>query len=149
MSNDIRGGFALFVALIVGVGCSEGPREVGVETTAKGASALNTTLKDSQFSDANGWNTAPYYSTIDFPDINGDSASDVCGRGFGGVWCAVDDGTGTPDFLTKRSTEGQGLSGSAADRLARGDTLGASRSTAPDPELAGLVTSGTASTMPL
>lgn len=94
MSNDIRGGFALFVALIVGVGCSEGPREVGVETTAKGASALNTTLKDSQFSDANGWNTAPYYSTIDFPDINGDSASDVCGRGFGGVWCAVDDGTG-------------------------------------------------------
>jgi LysM repeat protein len=62
---------------------------------------------------------------------------------------AADDPAGTPDFLTKRSTEGQGLAGSAADRLARGDTLGASRSTPPDPELAGLVASGTASAMPL
>jgi len=94
MSNGIRGYVSLIATVLVGFGCGEAQRGGQLEATANHASALNTTLKDSQFSDANGWNTPPYYSTIAFPDINGDSASDVCGRGFGGVWCAVDDGTG-------------------------------------------------------
>ena len=57
---------------------------------------------------------------------------------------------GTPEFLASRSSEGQGLVGSAADRLASGDSDDSGRppepvvpSTAPaapaDPELAGLV----------
>ena len=57
---------------------------------------------------------------------------------------------GTPEFLASRSSEGQGLAGSSADRLANGESIGTGRpteavvpSTAPaapaDPELAGLV----------
>jgi hypothetical protein len=94
MANGLRGVLALFAVLLSGVGCGQEHWEGTAVTTASSGSALNTTLKDSQFSDANGWNAAPYYSTIDFPDINGDSASDVCGRGIDGVWCAVDDGMG-------------------------------------------------------
>jgi hypothetical protein len=47
----------------------------------------------SAFSDANGWSAAQYYSTIDFPDVNGDAFADVCGRGSAGVWCAISNGT--------------------------------------------------------
>jgi LysM repeat protein len=56
---------------------------------------------------------------------------------------------GAPGFLSTRSTEGQGLAGSAADRLARGGSISDSRSTGPDPDVAGLVAaSGTAASMP-
>src|SRR5439155_984169 len=44
-------------------------------------------------SDALGWNTGPeYYSTIRFPDLNGDGRADVCGRGGGGINCALSTG---------------------------------------------------------
>jgi hypothetical protein len=56
--------------------------------------ADNTTLKNADYSDANGWDQAQYYETIQFPDVNGDTRSDVCGRGPAGVYCAVDDGAG-------------------------------------------------------
>jgi LysM repeat protein len=47
---------------------------------------------------------------------------------------------GAPDFLTTtKPSEGQGLAGSSADRLARGGSVADGRSTGPDPELAGLV----------
>ena len=46
------------------------------------------------FSDANGWNGGPrYYSTIQFADMNGDGKADVCGRGGGGIHCALSTGT--------------------------------------------------------
>jgi uncharacterized protein (DUF2141 family) len=46
------------------------------------------------FSDAGKWNTSPsYYSTIQFPDINGDGMADVCGRGVDGIMCALSTGT--------------------------------------------------------
>jgi nucleoid-associated protein YgaU len=56
----------------------------------------------------------------------------------------------TPEFLASRSSEGQGLAGSAADRLASGEDVSTARpasppmpssapSAPPDPELAGLV----------
>jgi phenylacetate-coenzyme A ligase PaaK-like adenylate-forming protein len=46
------------------------------------------------FSDAETWNSGPqYYSTIEFPDVNGDGRADVCGRGGGGVYCALSSGT--------------------------------------------------------
>ncbi len=68
------------------------------EPSASTASAVVTTLQNGDFSDANGWNQPPYYSTIRFPDVkgyvNGTSLSDVCGRGIGGIWCATDDGSG-------------------------------------------------------
>jgi hypothetical protein len=45
------------------------------------------------FSDPNGWNTPQTYSTIRFPDLNGDGKADVCGRASGGLACALSDGS--------------------------------------------------------
>lgn len=45
-----------------------------------------------QYSDAAGWNTASHYSTIRFIDVNGDGKADVCGRGRGGIICAISTG---------------------------------------------------------
>ena len=47
------------------------------------------------FSDAGGWNAGPYfYSTIRFPDLNGDGKADICGRGYGGIVCYLGTGSG-------------------------------------------------------
>jgi hypothetical protein len=47
-------------------------------------------LWSSAFSDVNGWKLDPsYWSTIQFADVDGDTYSDVCGRGYAGVWCAL------------------------------------------------------------
>jgi hypothetical protein len=57
--------------------------------TAFGAGGLSAPL----FSDVNGWNTDPkYYSTIQYADVNGDGNVDVCGRGVGGMSCALSTG---------------------------------------------------------
>lgn len=78
------------------------------------------------------------------------------GAGAGGSTRDPDDAGATPDFLARRAAEGQGLVGSAADRLASGESVAipprrpidpdaphrvtpAQRATAPDAELAGLV----------
>jgi hypothetical protein len=86
-------------SLVFGSGCGVERDDAAVTTPI--VSALNTVLADTRYSDANGWAGVQYYSTIRFPDINGDGLTDVCGRGTGGVWCAVDDGTGayTSDTL--------------------------------------------------
>jgi hypothetical protein len=39
--------------------------------------------------DPNGWADPKYYSTIAFPDINGDRKADVCGRDAAGITCAI------------------------------------------------------------
>ena len=60
-----------------------------------GSSFTGVKLWNSNFSDAAGWNGGPqYYSTIRFPDVNGDHKADVCGRGGGGIWCAISGGNG-------------------------------------------------------
>ncbi len=42
------------------------------------------------FSNWNGWNTRrPYWGTVQFPDLDADGKSDICGRGVIGVWCAL------------------------------------------------------------
>ncbi|HEX4966469.1 MAG TPA: VCBS repeat-containing protein [Thermoanaerobaculia bacterium] len=46
------------------------------------------------FSDANGWGASEYGTTIQLGDVNGDGLSDVCGRGVGGIWCALSTGVG-------------------------------------------------------
>ena len=56
--------------------------------------AKTTTNWNAAFSDANGWNLEGYYSTIAFPDINAGGRADVCGRGSGGINCALSDGSG-------------------------------------------------------
>jgi hypothetical protein len=60
---------------------------------SSGGSFGAASVWESSFSDANGWTTAKYYSTIDYPDINNDGRADVCGRGGGGIWCATSNGT--------------------------------------------------------
>lgn len=58
------------------------------------------TLWQSTFSDAGGWNAAPYYSTIQLADINGDGMADVCGRGGSGMKCALSTGTSFGSITT-------------------------------------------------
>lgn len=45
------------------------------------------------WSDANGWANPQYWSTIRFPDIDGDGKSDVCGRAAAGIVCNLSTGT--------------------------------------------------------
>jgi len=62
---------------------------------SNGAGFGTLTVWQSHFSDAAGWNAgAKYYSTIRFPDLNGDGRADVCGRGVGGIECALSTGAG-------------------------------------------------------
>jgi hypothetical protein len=52
-------------------------------------------LFTAKFSDANGWLPASRGTTIQLGDINGDGKADVCGRGVGGIVCAVANASGT------------------------------------------------------
>jgi hypothetical protein len=52
----------------------------------------------SLFSDANGWTASKYYTTIRFPDLDGDGRADVCGRGPDAagnvrIWCGLSNGS--------------------------------------------------------
>jgi hypothetical protein len=64
------------------------------ESVATNAQAVNTTLVNSTFSDAAGFNLPQYNETLKYLDMNNDGRSDVCGRGSAGIYCALDDGTG-------------------------------------------------------
>ena len=48
---------------------------------------------DAGFSGALGWDPVQFWSTIRFPDVNGDGKADVCGHGGSGIICAVSTGT--------------------------------------------------------
>src|SRR5262249_16909413 len=66
-----------------------------------GSSFGTPTWWSTNYGDPDGWNTGPeYWSTIRFPDINGDGEADGCGRGSGGVLCALSTGSsfGTPTW---------------------------------------------------
>ena len=41
-----------------------------------------------------GWGAEPYYSTIDYPDIDGNGMADVCGRSSTGIVCSMSYGSG-------------------------------------------------------
>ena len=45
-------------------------------------------------SDAGGWDEPEYYSTITYPDLNGDGKADICARYGVGVRCSLSTGTG-------------------------------------------------------
>lgn len=48
----------------------------------------------SEFDNLSGWSSDPaYWSTIQFPDLNADGKSDVCGRSWQGIVCALSAGT--------------------------------------------------------
>jgi hypothetical protein len=101
------GVLALLTAALTGLGCGDRRATeaiAGDEAAGFTTAALDTTLKETTFSNINGFDQAQYYATIQYPDVNGDSLSDVCGRGSGGVWCAKDDGTGNMSPATQWNT---------------------------------------------
>ena len=59
---------------------------------------LDTLATGPTWSDASGWGGESHYSSIRFPDINGDGKSDICGRAAAGIVCHLGTGTG---FATK------------------------------------------------
>ncbi|MEA2696667.1 MAG: hypothetical protein QOI66_938 [Myxococcales bacterium] len=63
--------------------------------------------------DAQGWNKPQYYSSIQFPDLNGDGKADLCARGVAGLDCWLNDGAGSPSFSHRlaRATEYADASG--------------------------------------
>jgi len=70
------------------------------------------------FSDALGWLSDQYGSTLQFADINGDGKADVCGRSPSGIYCAVANPTGTA-FInatqwTSDFSDAQGFGSSAS-----------------------------------
>lgn len=57
---------------------------------SNGSAFTNLGNWDMVYSDANSWNTHPsHWSTIRFPDLNGDGAADVCGRHESGLMCGL------------------------------------------------------------
>lgn len=66
---------------------------------AVGAGIFPLQQWDTGFSDVAGWATNPaYWSTISYPDVNGDGKADVCGRSGAGIICATSDGNGFVDY---------------------------------------------------
>lgn len=63
-------------------------RDWALQTMNRTAFTWNT-----DFSDANGWNAAKYYTSLDYPDVNNDGSADVCARGSGGITCGLSDKT--------------------------------------------------------
>lgn len=60
-----------------------------------GTFATPAQLVQTDFSDANFWNqSSGYYGSIRFADVNGDHRPDICGRGFAGIYCALNIGNG-------------------------------------------------------
>ena len=85
--------------------CGRGPGGIVCALNAGNGAFGTQTLWEGVFTDAAGWNQAPYGTTMMFADINGDGKADVCGRGGAGVYCELSTGTGfgpvylaSPDF---------------------------------------------------
>lgn len=73
----------------------------GVKCSLSSGSGFGSlSLWASTFSDANGYNAAPYYATLQFADLNGDGKADVCSRGGSGMKCALSTGTGFGSVTT-------------------------------------------------
>ena len=65
------------------------------------------------YGNAGGWNSgASYYSTITYPDINGDGVPDICGRSSAGIYCGLNNGSGfnQPTFWTTSYSNAGGWS---------------------------------------
>lgn len=67
------------------------------------------------FGDADGWDTHPsLWETIQFADVDGARGADVCGRGYGGVWCGLSNGAtafAPPRLMADAFSDANGWSG--------------------------------------
>ncbi len=76
-------------AQVVGV-CGRGPD--GIQCGVSNGKDAFTAIKSwtTGYDDATAWNISPsYWGTVQFLDVNGDSAADVCGRAHDGIYCAL------------------------------------------------------------
>ena len=61
------------------------------------------------WSDGAGWGESQYYSTIQYPDLNGDGKTDICARAAAGITCHIGTGSGfLPPFAGPAWTDGAG-----------------------------------------
>jgi hypothetical protein len=61
---------------------------------SSGTAFDDTTIVGPDWSDAHGWDSEKYYSTIRMLDVNGDGLADLCGRGPDGIVCFRSTGDG-------------------------------------------------------
>ncbi len=80
--HKLRVGSSLLAAVVSLVSLS------AAETTFKPGIATNF------LTDAAGWANEIYYTSIAYPDMNGDGFPDLCARGPNGIFCALGNGTG-------------------------------------------------------
>ena len=66
----------------------------GIVCHLSNGSGFAGTIKGPTWADSGGWGLAKYYSTIEFPDINGDGLDDVCARRAAGIVCVLSNGIG-------------------------------------------------------
>lgn len=60
---------------------------------SNGATFGTATPWTAAFSDAAGWASADFYwSTLRYPDLNGDGKQDICGRSSHGIYCGISNG---------------------------------------------------------
>jgi hypothetical protein len=64
-------------------------------STGKGFARLEPWSSGTDFADEAGWDRSPaFFGSLRFGDLNGDGRDDVCGRGPGGIVCALSTGRG-------------------------------------------------------
>ncbi len=68
----------------------------GVLCWLSDGTAFPTSVTGPAWSDASGWNQPAYYSTIQYPDLNGDGKADICARSSAAITCYLSDGQSFP-----------------------------------------------------
>ena len=68
---------------------------LGIECAVSNGSDgfADATVWSDELADGSGWESAAaYWGTVQFPDVDGDGARDVCGRRWDGMWCGLSNG---------------------------------------------------------
>lgn len=73
-----------------------GRSAAGLECWLSDGHGFPTSIPGPPWSDAQGWNEAQYYATIQLGDVDGDGKVDACARGWAGIECYLSDGKGFP-----------------------------------------------------
>lgn len=78
--------------------CGRGP--TGIVCELSDGKSFPTEIVGPAWSDANGWNAAPYYTTIQFADVDGNGMADLCARSAAGILCEISNGTSFAKEIT-------------------------------------------------
>ncbi|MFZ5891199.1 MAG: FG-GAP-like repeat-containing protein [Myxococcota bacterium] len=73
--------------------CGRGPAGIVCALSNGTRFAAKTGWKTDDFSDAHGWLPEWHGATVQLADVNGDRRADVCGRSYGGIGCALSNGS--------------------------------------------------------